>query len=159
MAHFINVEEIPVGSASSAVVQVHGRFFYSVSIQIAAGYGIDADKRSVFAFIFSPTWRVKIVYASHGSNLFLWQGANPSRDRRNQRILTHFFIPRKGEVLEVNSTDLDVLGGVGGQCSRKTQTEDHGSGENSHVLHVQNGIITEFSSKLHRVNTKASLQR
>lgn len=77
-AQFIDVKEIPVLGASRAVVQVHSGFFYSVPIQIAVGYGIDADEWSVPALVFILTWRVEVVYASYGTNVRLWQGANPS---------------------------------------------------------------------------------
>ena len=82
-AQFIDVKEIPVLGASCAVVQVHSGFFHSVPIQIAVGYGIDANEWSMLAFIFILTWRVEVVYASYGTNMRLWQGTNPARDRGN----------------------------------------------------------------------------
>ena len=75
-AQLIDVKEIPVLRASCAVVQVHSGLFYSISIQIAVGYGIDADKWSVFPFIFVLTWRVEVVYASYGSKVFLREWVN-----------------------------------------------------------------------------------
>jgi len=77
-AQLIDVKEIPVLRASCAVVQVHSGLFYSISIQIAVGYGIDADKWSVFPFIFVLTWRVEVVYASYGSKVFLREWVNPA---------------------------------------------------------------------------------
>ena len=133
-AQFVNVEEIPVRGASRAVVQVHSGFFDSVSIQVAIGYGIHTDQGSPFAFEFILTWRVEVVYASYGSNMSLWQGINPARDRRNRRSFTHFFIPGKGKVLEVWPANFICLGDARSQSSREAQHDNHSSDENFHVL-------------------------